>query len=47
MPVAEVQPDSVKEVIGDGAENLSGPLIVKAEIDGLGNTAEAEFDFSF
>lgn len=47
MPVANTQADSVKEIIGEAAENLSGPLVKESEIEGFGNTVEAEFSFTF
>lgn len=47
MPVANTQADSVKEIIGEGAENLSGPLVKESEMEGFGKVVEAEFDFEF
>jgi hypothetical protein len=43
MPIPRVQPDSVKKLIGDNGEKLSGPLV---ESGSLGVTVSAEKEFT-
>lgn len=43
MPISRVQPDSVKRIIGNSCEYLSGPLVHQ---DSIGVTASTESEFS-
>ncbi len=45
MPAANFQPENVRSIIGEKAENLTGNLVKSAPIDGLGNSVNLSKPF--
>lgn len=45
-PVMSVQDNSVKEILGDSGENMTGEYVVESST-GSGYVVKAEFDFTF